>query len=119
MLRAIDSTDIDDQGAFFNYVLADSDTYNGVIFMAPTDEALVVEIVGKFYSDTLTDNDDTSYWTQNHMMTLVWAALRQLEISYRNTEGARDWQRAIEDSVSGIDKDIVEEETADTEEMEG
>ncbi len=119
MLRAIDSTDIDDQGAFFNYVLADSDTYNGIIFMPPTEEALVVEIVGKFYSNTLSINADTSYWSENHMMTLVWAGLRQLEISYRNTEGARDWANAIRDSLIGIDKDVVEEETADTEEMDG
>lgn len=119
MLKSIDATDIDDLGAFFNYILADSDTYNGIIFMPPTEEALVVETVGKFYSDTLTINADTSYWSENHMMTLVWAALRQLEISYRNTEGARDWERAIRDSIEGIDKDVVEEETADTEEMDG
>jgi len=119
MLRAIDATDIDDQGAFFNYILDDSDTYNGIIFMPPTEEAMVVETVGKFYSNTLTDNEDTSYWSQNHMMELVWAALRHLEISYRNTEGAKDWATAIFQSIEGIDKDIVEEETADTEEMEG
>ena len=119
MLRPIDTTDIDDQGAFFNYILADSDTYNGIIFMPPTEEALVVEIVGKFYSDTLSVNADTSFWTENHMMTLVWAALYQLEVSYRNTEGARDWESAILKSISGIDKDVVEEETADTEEIDG
>lgn len=119
MLRAIDAADKDNLGAFFNYVLADSDDYNGIIFMPPTEEALVIEVVGKFYSDTLLANADTSFWTQNHMMTLVWAALRQLEVSYRNTEGARDWERAVLDSIAGIDKDTVEEEVTEVTEMEG
>lgn len=118
-LRAIDAADIDDKGAFFNYIMAASDDYNGIIFMPPTEEALVVEIVGKFYSDTLSSNSSQSFWTQNHMMTLVWSALRQLEISYRNTEGARDWKEAIDESIVGIDKDVVEEIIADTEEMDG
>ncbi len=119
LLRAIDSDDIDNLGAFFNYVLASSDTYNGIILMPPVDEAYVVEVIGKFYSDELTSNSSTSFWTQNHLMTLVWASLYMLEVSYRNSEGAKDWLLAIERNTSGIDKDVVEENIAEVSEMDG
>ena len=119
LLRSVDSADIDSLGEFFNYVLDDSDDYTGIIFMPPSDEAYVVEVVGHFYSNTLSDNADDSFWTLMHPMILVWAACYMLEVSHRNTEGAKDWLNAITLNVEGIDKDTVEEEISNLEEMEG
>lgn len=119
-IRAIDATDKDSLGSFFNYVKTDDDgTYNGIIFMPPVDEAYVIEVWGKFYSTELSSNTDENYWTNVHPMLLVWSALYHLEVSYRNSEGAKDWLSAIEMYGSDIDKDRVEEEIVDIEEMWG
>jgi len=118
-LRSLDETDIDSLGSFFNHILADSDDYSGIVIYPPIDEAYVVEVWGKFYSTELTGNTIESYWSINHPMTLVWAALYMLEVSYRNTEGAKDWLGSITANVEGIDMDGVTEEIAELEEMWG
>ncbi len=118
-LRTTDSTDINSLGSFFNHILADSDDYSGILIFPPIEEACVVDVWGKFYSDELAVNADDSYWSLNHSMTLVWAALYKLEVSYRNTEGAKDWLASITTNVEGIDMDGVTEEIAEIEEMVG
>jgi len=111
-IRAIDSTDMNATGTFFNYIVADSDSYNAIVFLPPPDEAFDVEVMGLFYSTWPSGESDTSYWMEIHPMVSIWAGLYMLEVSYRNTEGARDWMNAITLSVSGIDKDTIEEEMA-------
>lgn len=118
-LRAIDATDKNATGTFFNYILADSDSYNGVIIMPPPDSARDIETHGLFYSDTLSGESDTNYWTEQHPLLYVWAALWALEISYRNTEGAKDWMSQIQFRLKGIQFDSYEEEMSDLDQMEG
>jgi len=121
MIRGLDITNKDSLGTFFNYALAQTsyEHYSGLIILPPTDVALVVEISGKFWSPTLTNDTDTSYWTEVHEMVLVWAALRQLEISYRNKEGASDWEQAIAGYVMGLDKDEIQEQISNVDVLEG
>jgi len=86
--------------------------YKGIIFSPPTDKAAVLEVFGLFYSPTLTLDADSNYWSVNHPEILLMAALYQLEVSYRNTEGAKDWMNAIVLETTGLEKDLVEEEIA-------
>lgn len=121
LLRGIDVTNKDALGTFFNYVLAQTsyENYSGIVILPKTDVALTVETSGKFWSPTLTSDTDTSYWTEVHEMALVWATLRQLEISYRNKEGASDWEAAIASYVLGLDKDEIQEQISSVDAMEG
>jgi hypothetical protein len=121
LLRGISVTNITSLGTFFNYALTQTgyEGYSGVIILAPTKEALVVEISGKFWSPTLTSDSDESYWSSVHEMLLVWATLRQLEISYRNKEGANDWDAAIASYVIGLDKDEIQEQISNVDQLEG
>lgn len=121
LIRGIDVTNKDSLGAFFNYSLAQTnyENYSGIIILPKTDVALVVETSGKFWSPTLTSDTDISYWTEVHEMALVWATLRQLEISYRNKEGASDWEAAIASYVIGLDKDEIQEQISNVDAMEG
>jgi hypothetical protein len=118
-LRSTDSTDQIALGAFFNYVKDDSDALRGILIFVPPDEAIVVEIQGLFYSDTLTLDTDESYWSENWPAILIKAALYQVEVFNRNTEGMKDWKLAIEDEFLGLDKDNVEEEVSDINQIEG
>lgn len=108
-------------------ILADGHyTYNGIVFMPPADQTLYLSIYGLFYSPTLTAtlSGDTwtqtkSFWTEEHDDILLYAALYKLETFYRNTEGAKDWMNALGIDLGGLDKDLVEEEIDDVNQMEG
>jgi len=93
--------------------------YKGIIFSPPPDVAAQLEVFGLFSSTTLTDDDDESYWSVNHPEILLMAALYHLEVSYRNTEGAKDWMGAINFELMNIEKDWVENEIADVTQISG
>jgi hypothetical protein len=119
MLRGIDTTDKDADGEFFDYVLADSDEISGVLIYPPPDTSITVEVWGKFYSDELTVDADENYWTKVHPGTLIKAAMYEAEVFNRNSQGQRDLLAGIEADVIGIDKDVVEEQIANTTKMRG
>jgi hypothetical protein len=81
----------------------------GIIVMPPTDTAITVKIYGKFYEKSLVAATDVNYWSEVHPQLLVYAALRELEVSYRNTQGYKDWDVRIKEYIAGIDKDLVED----------
>ena len=103
---------------FLNGLQLASTDINAVIF-SPINPAGTIEIVGKFYSLPLTANASENYWTIHHPMLLVWAACYLLEVSYRNSEGAKDWMGAIGDWLKEIEMDIVEERTNNMNQMGG
>ncbi|RLI52540.1 MAG: hypothetical protein DRP09_17690, partial [Candidatus Thorarchaeota archaeon] len=93
--------------------------YNGIIFWPPADKEYVIETWGLFYSPELEDDDHESYWSVTNPLVLIMAALREIEVFNRNTEGVKDWELAIRSEVSGIGKDLVEEDIAEHDQMEG
>lgn len=101
-------------------------TYNGIIVMPPPDVAYTLSLWGLFYSPTLsatlsgsTWTQTKSFWSEEHPDTLLLAALYKLEAFYRNTEGAKDWQNALEVDLGGMDKDAVEEDLNGVSQMGG
>uniref|UniRef100_A0A6M3IFH6 Uncharacterized protein n=1 Tax=viral metagenome TaxID=1070528 RepID=A0A6M3IFH6_9ZZZZ len=113
-IRSPLATDKDVRGAFFNYVKTDDDgTYNGILFVPPTDAVYIIEIIGHFYFSDLSSNTETNYWTNVAPEALIKAALYQLETFYRNSEGARDWLNAITLDVQPLEFDAVEQESND------
>lgn len=93
--------------------------YKGIIISPPTDVAAELEVFGLFYQPKLEEDADKNYWSVNHPEILLMAALYQLEVSYRNTEGAKDWMNAIRLELDGLEKDLIEEEIADVTQIEG
>ena len=111
-IRSIDATDKDAQGSFFNHVKTDDDgTYNGILFVPATDASYVVETIGHFYFTELSTNTDENFWTTSVPDTLIKAALYQLEVFYRNTEGAKDWLGALAIEGKDLEFDVVEQES--------
>jgi len=109
-------TPADELESFIGYVdvmSANHFAYNSILIAPPTDERLVVDIRGLFYTDQLTDDTDKSYWSEVHPDVLIMAAMRMVEVVNRNSQGVNDWDMAIANAVSGIGKDLVEEEIAE------
>lgn len=114
------------QGNLANYMAAALDVintntqdYNAVIIIPPTDEVLTVEVGGLFYQRVLDEDSDENYWTQLHPFLLIQSAMMQVEIANRNTQGVNDWKRTIGDNLSGIGMDVVEEDISEYNQMEG
>lgn len=59
-------------------------------------DTLTVDVRGSFYAAPLQQDTDTNTWSELYPDTLIKAALYQLEIFYRNTEGANDWLVSIQ-----------------------
>jgi hypothetical protein len=101
---------------FLNYLkTADDGSYNTVVFAPPADDSYTIEIIGKFYHTDLSTNTDTNFWTIVAPETLLKAALYQLEVFYRNTEGAKDWLSAISLEGEELEKNLVEQESNEME----
>jgi len=94
-------------------------TYNALVFMPPADATYRLEVIGLFDTPELVNDTDENYWSVSEPMVLIMAASRSLEISYRNTQGAKDWERSINDELNGIAFDAVEEDIAEVDQMEG
>ena len=85
-----------------------------------------IRLLNRLTSDTIharayeLDSDDQScFWSDLHPDILTHAALQRLEVSYRNTQGANDWLTAILNDLNELDKEWIEEATANLDAMEG
>jgi len=107
--EAIPADDFESFAGYVDVISADHYAYNTVLISPPTDEKLLVEVKGLFYTAELIEDTDKSYWSEVHPNVLVMATLREIEIINRNTQGVNDWDNAIAAAVSGIGKDLVEE----------
>jgi len=97
-------------GTFLDYTADNIKDARGILFAPPNDEAMLIEVYGKFWTPELDADDEQTFWTQRSML-LAWAACYQLEVGYRNTEGSKDWMAAIQRELRELEKDVVEEES--------
>jgi hypothetical protein len=93
--------------------------YNSVLVSVPASEKIMLDIRGLFYSMELVEDTDKNYWSEVHPLLLYMAAMRQIEVTNRNTQGVNDWTSSIRDEMSQIGMDLVEELIAEVNQMEG
>lgn len=93
------------------YIVTTPVGYNGLLFMPPTEAQVNLELYGKFYQPKLVNNSDSNLWSEAYPTALVIAACRQVEISYRNQTGVRDYETALETELKGAEFDLVDSET--------
>lgn len=122
-LRTIDLALQTDLGEFINLPqyqnLSREYGYRGLIIAPPVDESYVVEVSGVFMQKELVLDEDENWWTQEYPDVLLKAAMRELEIFNRNTQGVMDWERPIRELLLEIDKDAVYEKSFFDDQMEG
>jgi hypothetical protein len=92
--------------------------FNSILLDVPTSEKLTIQVNGLFYSAELVNDTDENYWSAVHPMLLYMAAMRQVEITNRNTQGVKDWENSIAVEMKQLGMDLVEELIAETSEME-
>lgn len=100
-------------------VSSDLFTNNGILIAPKTDAALRIEVNGIFGQPYLVLDDDENYWSSEQDYALVMAAMRALEISYRNTAGVNDWEGAIAKELMGAEFDLADVEASGKMRMEG
>lgn len=96
----------------------DAHEYNSILINVPTDEKIVVEIKGLFYTRQLEDDADKNHWSVNHPLLLIMSAQRMMEVINRNTQGVNDWDNSIAVYMKQLGMDLVEELIAEADEME-
>jgi len=117
-----EDADITEIEAFVGYVdipSGNAHEYNTIMLNVPVQYKTMVEIKGLFYSQELVNDEDKNYWSEVHPMLLIMAAMRQVEIANRNTQGVNDWTNAILMEMKQLGMDLVEELIAEVDQMEG
>lgn len=112
---------VDEIEAFVGYVenpAGDSHEYNSILLNVPTDEKLMIDIRGLFYSMELVADEDENYWSAEHPLLLYMAAMRAVEITNRNTQGVKDWEASIATEMKLLGFDLVEELIAEVNQIE-
>jgi len=112
----------EDLEAFIGFVevpAGNAHEFNTILVNVPTSEKLTVIINGLFYSMELVNDTDENYWSAVHPMLLYMAAMRQIEITNRNTQGVNDWVSSITTDMKQLGMDLVEELIAEVNVMEG
>lgn len=100
------------------FVGSDND-YDTLIILPPVQEDVKIIVHGVFYSPKLLNSHDRNFWSQNYPNILVMAAMRELEVFHRNTQGLNDWEMAITREVQQLQMDRVSEEIHGINQMEG
>ena len=96
-----------------------AEEYNTILLSAPTDQKLIVEVKGLFYSSKLIADEDKNYWSVNHPLLLYMAAMRYVEVINRNTQGVNDWTNSITSETRQLGMDLIEELISEVDQMEG
>ena len=111
--------DLDAFAAWMDVSGGGAHNYNAILLNVPTSARLTIQIQGLFYSMELVNDADENYWSVAHPMLLIMAAMRQIEVINRNTQGVNDWEASISKDMRTLGYDLVEELIAEVDVMEG
>lgn len=104
---------------YMDYIVPTSNEYNAIALLPITNSTLMLDVIGKFYSTPLTKNEDSNFWTEVYPSTLVKAACREIEIYNQNQSKTTAWTNTILQDLDGINKNLVDEDSAEIDQMEG
>lgn len=93
--------------------------YDAFIISRPVAENTLFEVFGLFYSRLLEADEDENYWSRNSPMLLVQTTIRQTCLTNGNKPLLDSIDRGIDGDLTRLDKDIVEQEISEIDQMEG
>lgn len=82
------------------------------IYVEPSTEERTLLIKAAWYSAHLHNDWDRSFWTQNEPHLLIRAAMREMEVDMRNTQGVKDFEYDLLSQVTKIYHDMIAEAQA-------
>ena len=96
------------------------DTDNGANYFITAGQRFLEKKFGHAEASVeLSSDSDTNWWTLETPDTLITASLYQLELSYRNSEGARDWMNGVDLNLHVLELEQVDDEVTGVDQMEG
>lgn len=105
---------------YWTYKIPSSeDAARKIHIVSPVSETCIIETHGYFMPANMSADNDESWWAAEYPEILLKAALYQLEVFYRNTEGAKDWMSAIQQEIQLIDFEDCADISAQINQMEG
>lgn len=105
--------------SYLDTVAAYDGSFTGLIMLPPADIAYVIEVVGLFYTPTLSLDADENFWTVNYPNLLVTAALRQLDVMYNGAKNVKALDEVINEELIEIEMDTIAQEITNISVLEG
>ena len=108
--ESFDAADLSDGERLYfgqNYPL-----YRGILLVPPPTTGQTLEVLADWYSPTLVNDSDVSFWTVTEPDLLVMATLRRIEVSMRNSQGRKDYSEEIYEQLADIERGLIAEEMA-------
>jgi hypothetical protein len=105
--------------AFTGLITSSGEDYGAILLSCPLDASSLIEIKGLFYSMELVNDTDENYWSVNHSLLLVETAVRQTHILSGNKPMLDVLDRGIDGELKRLDQEIVEQDIAEIDQMEG
>lgn len=78
-----------------------------------TDRACTLELMCNAYTEALTGDNDTNWWSEGHPMTLVNMTLARMEWFFRNHASGQDFFKTVQADLSQIYHDFIEADISD------
>lgn len=91
----------------------------GILWAPPSDAAYTVEILGLFFEKELSSDTDENYWSVVYPNALINTALMKIEEHHRNRAGVADYLSAVQSALRGPQNDLIAEEIAGSNQMDG
>ncbi len=88
-----------------------------IYFNCPLEKEATLEVEG-YFIESLIDDADENALTNLAPMALVFKAAYFMEVYFRNTEGAKDWEMAVSSIVDKFDDEDVAIRTQDINQMQ-
>lgn len=83
-----------------------------IIFNPPANASYTFDVLGRFYSNPLKDDEDKNFWTVMHPDLLEIVTCYMLEMRMQNSTRQATWERAITAKIREIEGAFVEREIA-------
>jgi hypothetical protein len=105
--------------AFTGLITSSGEDYNAILLSCPLEESSLIEVDGYFYSMELVDDDDVNYWTVNNSLLLINTILKLTHTVTGNKPMLDLIDKGIGGDLMILDKEIVEQDIAGIDQMEG
>jgi hypothetical protein len=117
--EVLDTITLDQLGNVAYTIAGDIFTFNGILWAPPNEVDILLEVTAVFYQPPLLEDTDQNWWSEEVPQVLCMAASRQLEITYRNTIGVKDWEESIRSELQGHEFDLADSESTGITQLEG
>lgn len=78
-----------------------------LLFNCLANAPYIIQITGRAYNFVPAHAEDSCWWFVEHALLAAKATAYHIEVAYRNTEGANDWLRAIQEDMLGVNADLI------------